>query len=151
MTDPAKLNITMRYIAGFGTVPLGDGVNVEVVYSVHGRMELEDGTHVATSTVIPSMDREQLEHLHLQLTNVLKIGDKGLLDANTWLAELARKHGIPADGYFAKVYGYDEQGDEYAVTDFGLNFDEVARLVAIDRKDDREVLERTGEGGDAAV
>lgn len=75
MSDPQRLEIKTRYVAGFAMMPGGEGEEPTPVYSVHAKLETGDDPDnmalVAVSTVIPEMSREQAEHLHLQLSNAL--------------------------------------------------------------------------------
>lgn len=76
MSDPKRLEIKTRYVAGFAMMPGGEGEEPTPVFSVHAKLETGDDPDnmalVAVSTVIPEMTKEQAIHLHLQLTNVLK-------------------------------------------------------------------------------
>lgn len=64
----------MRYIAGFGVV------NDEVSISVHVVIESEPGESMTRLgqpiTLIPSMTKEQAEHLHMQLGKAIGFRDE---------------------------------------------------------------------------
>lgn len=72
MSEPSKIETTIRYIAGFSTVPGAEGDEPTPVFSVFSVLEA-DGQRIATSHLIPEMSREQAEHLHMQLSNALGI------------------------------------------------------------------------------
>jgi hypothetical protein len=73
MSEPKQIETTIRYVAGFAMRPVAEGEPPFPVFSVHGKLETDEGVTIAVSTVIPEMSKSQAEHLHMQLGNALGI------------------------------------------------------------------------------